>query len=206
MKDSILAWHVCLSDKRLGYGDGRLIVPGETLSIENDRPIRMCSNALHAHQSPADALYLSLCYGGLDPNEPRHICRVRLWSDTGRISRPGLWATPYGKLAGQHRKCLWMLELAEIIDEFLADVGLVRPISIIEHIRETPNTQSKRFDGGSQTVSMVNTLPSYKQLEPVWGLGLSGWINWPKGTYKRWNQMFLRMIWAQRRKELKNYT
>lgn len=39
-------WHFAADDRRLGYGDRRLIVPGETLTVSGD--LVLCQHGLHA--------------------------------------------------------------------------------------------------------------------------------------------------------------
>ena len=50
-------WHFLHEDRRLGYGDGRLVVAGETLSIPDpDVPLILCGYGLHASERAADAV------------------------------------------------------------------------------------------------------------------------------------------------------
>lgn len=47
-------WHFCREDMRLGYGDGRQIKIGETITVEGD--IELCRHGLHASKKLIDAL------------------------------------------------------------------------------------------------------------------------------------------------------
>ena len=46
-------WHFSNTDKICQYGDGREIVPGQTLRV--DGPVRMCEHGLHACKNILDA-------------------------------------------------------------------------------------------------------------------------------------------------------
>ena len=46
-------WHFSNTDKICRYGDGREIVPGQTLKVEG--PVRMCERGLHACKNILDA-------------------------------------------------------------------------------------------------------------------------------------------------------
>jgi len=48
------AWHFVRKDRRLGYGDGRLVVDGETLTHLGE--VKLCAKGLHFSLSPLDAL------------------------------------------------------------------------------------------------------------------------------------------------------
>jgi len=102
-KQSVLAWHFCRSDKRLGNDDNRLIVPGETLSVEG--PLKLCEHGLHGSKDILDALSYS---------KSSLVCRVRIWGDVLEDT---------DKLAGTHRKCLWMLDIDKILHEFACQVA-----------------------------------------------------------------------------------
>jgi hypothetical protein len=47
-------WHFTTLDKKLGYGDGRLIIAGEKLTVPG--PIVLCKSGLHASKRLLDAL------------------------------------------------------------------------------------------------------------------------------------------------------
>jgi len=94
----ILAWHYCRADRRLGYGDGRKIRVGETLSVEG-KPM-LCVWGLHASRIPLR----DWCYAA-----GNIACRVQVWGSV-RFGRD--------KLVGQHRKCLAMVNATRIISEW----------------------------------------------------------------------------------------
>ena len=94
----ILAWHFLPADGRLNYGDGRLVVPGETLSVEGE-PV-LCEHGLHASERLIDAL--SYAPSSL-------VERVEVW---GRVKRGT------DTLDGQHRHCLWTLDIDRLLHEF----------------------------------------------------------------------------------------
>ncbi len=50
----MLGWHFCEEDKKLGYGNGSVIVVGETLKVEP--PVVLCDRGLHACISVFDAV------------------------------------------------------------------------------------------------------------------------------------------------------
>jgi hypothetical protein len=92
---SILAWHWLAADRRLGFDDGRLVEPGQTLTVDGEP--ELCKNGLHASRSILDAL-------GYAPGPI--ICRVRL---SGRIVEGD------DKLVGTERRCLWMVDATTIL-------------------------------------------------------------------------------------------
>ena len=94
----MLAWHFLSEDKRLGYGDGRLVEVGETLECKG-KP-KLCDNGMHGSVRLIDALrYAS---GPI-------VCRVEIEGDVieGR-----------DKLCGRRRTVLWMLDATQILHEF----------------------------------------------------------------------------------------
>lgn len=54
MSDGVLAWWFAPLDRRLGFGDGRPVVVGETLTVEE--PPLLCRSGLHASREAVDAL------------------------------------------------------------------------------------------------------------------------------------------------------
>jgi len=96
--DTFLGWHFARSDGCLGYGDGRKIIVGETLTVDCD-PV-LCESGLHAAEGAIDAL--TYAAGPI-------ICRVRLG---GRIVRG------VDKAAGTSRTCLAMADATVVLHEF----------------------------------------------------------------------------------------
>ena len=96
---TLYAWHFIFRDKRLGYGDGMLVVPGETLVWEHD--LELCRSGLHASVRALDALD----YASGRPI----VCRVRMG---GNIVRGD------DKLVASERTCLWMLDADPVLHEF----------------------------------------------------------------------------------------
>ena len=94
----ILGWHFCNEDMLLGYGDGRKIVDGKTLSVKGT-PV-LCDHGLHASKKLIDALYFA--QGSI-------LCRVEVW---------GNLKVDNDKLVGTHRKCLWHLDISNLLHEF----------------------------------------------------------------------------------------
>ena len=94
----MLAWHFLPEDKRLGYGDGRLVEVGETLECEGE-PV-LCNNGMHGSVRLIDALrYAS---GPI-------VCRVKIEGDVIEGD---------DKLCGRRRTVLWMLDATRILHEF----------------------------------------------------------------------------------------
>ena len=94
----MLAWHFLSEDKRLGYGDGRLIEVGQTLECEGEPAL--CSNGMHGSAMLIDALYYA--------NGPI-VCRVEIDGDVIEDT---------DKLCGRRRTVLWMLNATRILHEF----------------------------------------------------------------------------------------
>ena len=98
------AWHFTNENMTLGYGDGRKIVEGETLSCEGD--IVLCQNGMHGSKRIIDALQYA----------PGPILtRVEITGDVVEGD---------DKIAGRHRKVLWSLDATEILHRFAVQVAL----------------------------------------------------------------------------------
>jgi hypothetical protein len=50
------AWHFVRQDRRLGFGDKRLVIDGETLYYTGNKPINLCEQGLHFSVNVLDAL------------------------------------------------------------------------------------------------------------------------------------------------------
>ena len=53
---TIKGWHFVANDRKLGYGDGRLVEVGKTYTVPNDRELELCEYGLHASKRLIDAL------------------------------------------------------------------------------------------------------------------------------------------------------
>jgi len=94
----MLAWHFLSEDKRLGYGDGRLVEVGATLECKG-KPA-LCDNGMHGSVRLIDALrYAS---GPI-------VCRVEIEGDV---------IEGKNKLCGRRRTVLWMVDATRILHEF----------------------------------------------------------------------------------------
>ena len=94
----MLAWHFLSEDKRLGYGDRRLVEVGQTLECEGEPAL--CYNGMHGSVRLIDALYYAR--GPI-------ICRVEIEGDIIEGD---------DKLCGRRRTVLWMLDATRILHEF----------------------------------------------------------------------------------------
>jgi len=99
---SVLAWHFLPADRRLGYGDGRLIRKGRRLHVEGE-PI-LCKHGMHGSRRLIDAL--SYASGPI-------IERVEI-----RVDKPYKIVEGQDKLVGNWRKTLWWMDGAAILHEF----------------------------------------------------------------------------------------
>ena len=66
---TIKGWHFVANDRKLGYGDGRLVEVGKTYTVPDTRELELCEYGLHASKRLIDALNYA-------PGEV--ICRVEL--------------------------------------------------------------------------------------------------------------------------------
>lgn len=96
--DKIKAWHFAKDSRTLGYGDGRRISQGKTLSVKGVP--QCCKRGLHGSVNILDALSFGL---------GTTICRVEIW---GNIDKK------YNKLCGTHREVLCMIDGKEILKKF----------------------------------------------------------------------------------------
>jgi hypothetical protein len=72
MAESIPVWRFIPADRRLGYGDGREVREGETLTVEGE--IGLCARGIHGSERLTDAI------GYSDRNRPA-LTRARLSGD-----------------------------------------------------------------------------------------------------------------------------
>ena len=95
---TVLAWHFCRNDRKLGYSDGRLVKTGQTYKV-GGKPI-LCQHGLHASIRLIDALN----YAAGDV-----LCRVKL---SGNIVHGK------DKIAATERTVLSTRNISIILHEF----------------------------------------------------------------------------------------
>jgi hypothetical protein len=98
---NILAWHFCDDKRKLGFGDKRPIVIGETVSVRP--PLELCKRGLHGSTRIIDALKY---------RRGNVICRVKL---SGEMIRSG------DKIVASHRTVLWMQDVELALRLFSID-------------------------------------------------------------------------------------
>jgi hypothetical protein len=103
-KDAILAWHVLGADKRLRFGDGRLVQVGKTLTWLGQP--QLCVRGLHASPSIAHAAMYFLDFFWLT--------RVAVWGTVWRIEG---FPNCADKIVGQYRKCIGMVRCTQVLTE-----------------------------------------------------------------------------------------
>lgn len=92
-------WHFIKDDRRLRYGDNRLVEPGKSYSVPDDRPLQLCDYGLHASSYILDAL--TYAPGSI-------LCRVSLFGE--RIDGED-------KSVAYKRTVHWMVNTHSILDE-----------------------------------------------------------------------------------------
>jgi hypothetical protein len=92
------AWHFLSEDKRLCYGDGRVVEVGVPLECEGE-PV-LCDNGMHGSIRLIDALRYA---------KGPIVCRVEIEGDVIEGD---------DKLCGRSRTVLWMLDATQILHEF----------------------------------------------------------------------------------------
>jgi hypothetical protein len=123
-QEKVYGWHFAQDNGRLGYGDGREIVVGETLSVKGD--IIPCINGLHGSTDIFDAL--SYAPGNM-------ICWCEFSGEI--IHHPN-------KLAASHRTVLWMIDGESLLRKFACDEALrVLPNDADPVIRQYLETQGE---------------------------------------------------------------
>ncbi len=101
--ETLLGWHFCSEDSRLGYDDGREIIEGETLRVEGE-PV-LCKYGMHASERIIDALKYA-------PGPV--LCRVEL---RDRIIEGN------DKAVARARKTLWLFDATNALRDFAATVA-----------------------------------------------------------------------------------
>jgi hypothetical protein len=95
---TVLAWHFLRENRRLGFGDGRIVESGKTFQVEP--PIELCERGLHASVRAIDAI--EYAPGPI-------VCRVLL---SGEILHGD------DKAVATHRTVLWVADADAVLHEF----------------------------------------------------------------------------------------
>jgi len=92
------AWHFIKNNKRLGYGDNRIVKTNRTYKVQGE--IQICGNGMHGSKRIIDAL--KYANGSI-------VCRVDI---TGGIIEDD------DKIVGRNRRIIWMRDVTNILHEF----------------------------------------------------------------------------------------
>ena len=103
-------WHFLAEDCRLGYDDGRKVVVGETLRVD-ETPI-LCKRGFHASQRAIDALRFAR--GPI-------VCLVTLGGTVLNETKQSI----SDKSVAQERTVLWMYNASNLLRHFACDVAEV---------------------------------------------------------------------------------
>lgn len=104
--DAVLGWHFLRPDRRLGYGDNRLVVAGHTLRVA-ERP-RLFERGLHGSRQLIDAIRYA-------PSSV--VCRVSIGGALDRAE---------DKVSGQYREVLWVADIGDALWEWLCSSAEAR--------------------------------------------------------------------------------
>ena len=109
----MFGWHFLSDDCRLGYGDGREVIVGETLTVDCE-PV-MCQSGLHWSENILDALYYA----------PGNVCSF--------VEGGGTIITGDDKCVGTSRRTLWMGNIERELHLFACDDVAEDALSLIEN-------------------------------------------------------------------------
>ena len=112
----LLGWHFVREDRRLGYGDGREVKMGETLTVEG--PLVMCEWGLHASVRAIDA-----CRYAPGPIA----CRVRL---SGEVLQPTTGGHS-DKVCATERTVIAMVDATDLLRDFIRDTLVFRQPHVV---------------------------------------------------------------------------
>jgi len=136
----IKGWHFAAADRRLGHGDGRLIVVGETLRV--NRVLELHKRGLHYSRRIIDALT-----HGSGPT----VCRVEAWGDDT--------ITGGNRCCSTYRKTLWMLNATNILHEFACRCAedALQAAGVTDDMCGNPIETSRRWLRGEATDEELST-------------------------------------------------
>lgn len=101
---TIKGWHFLPQNKRLGYGDGRVVRAGCAYKMRGKTPMLYWAG-MHASQRLLDALRLAS--GPI-------ACRVEVWGDLKIDDK---------RICGTHRRVIWMVDATDVLHRFACRVA-----------------------------------------------------------------------------------
>ena len=144
---------------RLPHGDGRIVIAGQTLSVEGE--IVPCTRGLHASARALDALQYAPSRDGLV------VARVRLH---GTVVAHG---SPVDKHAASHRTVLWMADCDEALRWFATDVAEAALLTERKLGRE-PDRRS--WNAITVARRYLQRLATKEELDAAWdAAGVAAW-------------------------------
>jgi hypothetical protein len=127
--EKIKAWWFEPADGKLGNGDGRIPVAGETHTV--DCVPKLCEIGMHATKRLIEALYLGFAYS------------TRLW----RVEISGGIKSDYYSLIGKSRKYLWRVDISDVLQKFARKSALD-----VIHLWEAPDIVIKYLKSGDKSL------------------------------------------------------
>jgi len=127
MAMTTLGWHFTPLDRRLRYGDGREVIPGETLTVDVT-PV-LCYAGLHQSPTVLDALWWA-------PGP-------YLW----RTSMERVVARDSGKMCGWDRTALWGFDATEVLRRFARACALD-----VVHLWDAPEVVVRYLRTGDESI------------------------------------------------------
>ena len=122
-------WHFLKENKKLGYGDNRVVQAGKTCRVPKDRPLVLCSYGVHASKRIIDALQYA-------PGPI--ICRVEL---KGEILHDS------DKSVAYERHVIGMIDGADILHKF----GRLCALDVI-HLWKAPEIVIRYLKTGNKSI------------------------------------------------------
>jgi len=125
----MLAWHFVNEDRRLGYGDNRIVKQGRVYKVPQNRPLKLCEYGLHASKRILDALQYA-------PGPV--LCRVEL---RGKMFHDS------DKSVAYERKVLWMMDATDVLRSFSRRCALD-----VVHLWDPPEIVMQYLKTGDESI------------------------------------------------------
>ncbi len=129
MIKAVKAWHFVAANRKLGYGDSRVVKAGRTYKYKGDEPIELCLRGMHASRRVIDALQYA---------SSNIICRVELSGDIIEGN---------DKLVATERKVLWMMDCERVMRPFARQCALD-----VAHLWDMPDIVRRYLETGDESI------------------------------------------------------